>query len=84
MSVEEQLYVSLDAIFGRNVKRVQDGLKRVREAMETEGRSNAKDDVSTWTRRGIQWFRCVLRCVCVCACVCVCVCVCVCADASGF
>ena len=47
MSVEEQLYVSLDGILGRNVKRVQDGLKRVREAMETEGRSNAKDDVST-------------------------------------
>jgi len=28
--VEEQLYVSLDGILGRNVKRVQDGLKRVK------------------------------------------------------
>ena len=86
--VEEQLYVSLDGILGRNVKRVQDGLKRVREAMETEGRSNAKDDVSTWTRRGsglgvyFVVFVCVRVCVCVRACVCVCVCVCT--GASGF
>ena len=69
--VEGRLYVSLDGILGRNMKRVQDGLKRVREAMETEGRSNAKDDFSTLDKKR---FRCVLRCVCVC----------VCADASGF
>ena len=77
--VEEQLYVSLDGILGRNVKRVQDGLKRVKEAMETEGRSNTKDDFSTMDKKR-KWFRCVLRCVCVC----VHVRVCVCAEASGF
>ena len=76
--VEEQLYVSLDGILGRNVKRVQDGLKRVKEAMETEDRSNTKDNFSTWTRRGsgLGVYFVVF--------VCVCVCVCVCADASGF
>ena len=72
MSAEEQLYVSLDGILGRNVKRVQDGLKRVKEAMETEDRSNTKDNFSTWTRRGsglgvyfvVFVCLCVLRCVC--------------------
>ena len=71
--VEEQLYVSLDGILGRNVKRVQDGLKRVREAMETEDRSITKDDFSTLDKKR-KWIRCVLCCVCVCACVCVCRC----------
>ena len=61
--VEEQLYVSLVGILGRNVKRVQDGLKRVREAMETEGRSNAKDDFSTLDKKR-KWIQvCVLRLV---------------------
>ena len=84
--VEEQLYVSLDGILGRNVKRVQDGLKRVKEAMETEDRSNTKGNFSTWTRRGsgVGVYFVVFVCVCVCVCVCACVCVCVCADASGF
>ena len=68
--VEEQLYVSLDGILGRNVKRVQDGLKRVKEAMETEDRSNTKDNFSTWTRRGsgLGVYFVVFVCVCVCRC----------------
>ena len=72
--VEEQLYVSLDGILGRNVKRVQDGLKRVKEAMETEDRSNTKDNFSTWTRRGSGLGVYFVVFVCVCACVCVCRC----------
>ena len=68
VSVEEQLYVSLDGILGRNVKRVQDGLKRVREAMEMEGRSNTKADFSTMDKKR-KWIQvCVFRCVS-CACV---------------
>ena len=77
MAVEEQLYVSLDSldgILGRNVKRVQDGLKRVREAMEMEGRSNTKDDFSTMDKKR-KWIQ-VCAPLCVCA-VCVCVFVCV-------
>ena len=47
------------------MKRVQDGLKRVREAMETEGRSNAKDDFSTLDKKR-KWIEvCALWCVCV-------------------
>ena len=62
VGVEGRLYCSLDGILGRNVKRVQDGLKRVREAMETEGRSDAKDDFSTLDKKR-KWIE-----VCVCAC----------------
>ena len=51
VGVEGRLYYSLDGILRRNVKRVQDGLKRVREAMETEGRSDAKDDFSTLDKK---------------------------------
>ena len=66
VAVEGRLYCSLDGILGRNVKRVQDGLKRVREAMETEGRSNAKDDFSTLDKKR-KWIEvCALWCVCVC------------------
>ena len=68
VAVEGRLYCSLDGILGRNVKRVQDGLKRVREAMETEGRSNAKDDFSTLDKKR-KWIEvCALWCVCVCLC----------------
>ena len=71
VGVEGRLYCSLDGILGRNVKRVQDGLKRVREAMVTEGRSDAKDDFSTLDKKR-KWIE-------------VCVCVwCVCTVVAGF
>ena len=35
VGVEGRLYCSLDGILGRNVKRVQDGLKRVRASVST-------------------------------------------------
>ena len=65
VGVEGRLYCSLDGILGRNVKRVQDGLKRVREAMETEGRSDAKDDFSTLDKKR-KWIEVYVCVVCVC------------------
>ena len=65
--------------------RVQDGLKRVREEIEMEGRSNAKDDFSTLDKK-VDSSVCSVVCMrapCVSR-VCVCVRVRVCADASGF
>ena len=64
VGVEGRLYCSLDGILGRNVKRVQDGLKRVREAMETEGRSDAKDDFSTLDKKR-KWIEVCVCVVCV-------------------
>ena len=65
VGVEGRLYSSLDGVLGRNVKRVQDGLKRVREALEKEGRSDAKDDFSTLDKKR-KWIE-VCECVCACA-----------------
>ena len=77
VSVEGRLYGSLNGVLWRNVKRVQDGLKRVRESLEKEGRSDAKDDFSTLDkkRKWIEVGVCVhSRCMCVCLCVhCVCI-----------
>ena len=65
VGVEGRLYNTLDGVLGRNVKRVQDSLKRVKEGLEKEGRSNAKDDFSTLDkkRKWIEVCACVRACV---------------------